>query len=100
MAYVGAGWALARTSLWLAWRLGPLDPLRRWLAVDDYGFHAGYLHHRSAIERQRCPQSLRGHAVGVFDQGLGRSLWFVKGADIAVIASTLGAFPENRRTDL
>src|SRR5260370_26167355 len=40
MAYVGAGWALARTTPRLAWRLGSLDPLLRWLMFDGYGFHA------------------------------------------------------------
>ncbi|HWW19875.1 MAG TPA: DUF1702 family protein, partial [Steroidobacteraceae bacterium] len=42
MAYVGAGWALARTSLRLSWRLGKTDPLLRWLMFDGLGFHHGY----------------------------------------------------------
>jgi hypothetical protein len=100
MAHVGAGWALARTSLGLAWRLGPLDPLVRSLAIDGCGFHAGYFHHRDAIDRQRCPRALRGHARNVFDQGLGRALWFVNGADIAAIAATVAAFPLGRQADL
>jgi hypothetical protein len=41
MAHVGAGWALARTSPYLAWRLGSFDPLLQWLATDGYGFTPG-----------------------------------------------------------
>ena len=100
MAYVGAGWALARTSPLLAWRLGKLDPLLRWLMFDGYGFHAGYFHHRDAIDRQRRPSVLRGYARNVFDQGLGRSIWFAKGADIRAVAATALSFPEPRRADL
>jgi hypothetical protein len=100
MAHVGAGWALARTSRHLAWRLGPLDPLLRWLMLDGHGFHAGYFYHRAAIDRRRRPHGLRGGRENVFDQGLGRALWFVRGADVATVAATVAAFPPERRADL
>jgi hypothetical protein len=100
IAYVGAGWALARTSQHLAWRLGPLDPLLRWLMFDGYGFHEGFFHPHDAIDRQRRPGALRGCACHVFDQGLGRALWFARGADIAAVAATAAGFPEPRRADL
>ena len=100
MAHVGAGWALARTSLRLAPRLGPLDPLLRWLVIDGYGFHAGYFHHHDAIDRQRRPSVVHGYTQNVFDQGLGRALWFVKGADIAGVTAAVRAFPQHRRADL
>ena len=100
MAYVGAGWALARTSLRLVWRLGPLDPLLRWLMIDGFGFHAGYFHHRETVDRHRRPRALQGSQQNVFDQGLGRALWFVKGADIDPIAAAVATFPRERRADL
>jgi hypothetical protein len=100
MAHVGAGWALARTSLRLARRLGALDPLLRWLVLDGYGFHAGYFHHREAIQRQDRPWVLRGYEQNVFDQGLGRALWFVKGANGGAVTQALGAFPLHRQADL
>ena len=100
MAHVGAGWALARTSPTLMWRLGKLDPLLRWLIFDGYGFHAGYFHHRESIGLQRRPSVLRGYARNAFDQGLGRVLWFVKGADAAGAAAAVSDFPDERRADL
>jgi hypothetical protein len=100
IAHVGAGWALARTSPRLAWRLGPLDPLLGWLAFDGYGFHAGYFHPHRAIDRQRRPRGLRGVARHVYDQGLGRSIWFARGADPAAVSATVAAFAPERRADV
>src|SRR6185503_18765465 len=83
MLYVGAGWAIARLP-WL--RSNPdrairhFDPLLGWLAVDGYGFHEGYFHWPESIDRRRLPRGLSGYARCAFDQGLGRSLWFVEGA--------------------
>jgi hypothetical protein len=100
LAYVGAGWALARTSPLLAWRLGPLDPLLRWLIFDGYGFHAGYFHPAAAIAGQRVPRILRGHARAVFDQGLGRAIWFASGARGDAAAAQVNKFPSARQPDL
>jgi hypothetical protein len=100
MAHVGAGWALARTSPRLIWRLGKLDPLLRWLMFDGYGFHEGYFHHDQWFDPRRSPKALRGYARNVFDQGLGRALWFVKGADPPAVAAAVLDFPEQRRADL
>lgn len=103
MVYVGAGWAMARLP-WGSWginrRLEQMDPLLRWLAIDGYGFHEGYFHWPKSIGQQQKPLRMNGYIGRAFDQGLGRSLWFVKGADVKRIAMTLDAFPPERRDDL
>ena len=103
MVHVGAGWAVARLP-WLRRHaeqyLTRLDPLLCWLAVDGYGFHEGYFNWRRAIERQAVPDQLKGYARRVFDQGLGRSLWFVEGADVLRISSTVASFKRERHADL
>jgi hypothetical protein len=99
LAYVGAGWALARTSWRLAARLGRLDPLLHWLMMDGYGFHAGYFQPRRAIDRQWRPR-LPGYRANAFDQGLGRALWFVTGASGEAVRETVGKFAPERRPDL
>ncbi len=100
MVHVGAGWALARLSPRPLRALARLDPLLGWLAIDGYGFHAGYFAWRRFVRAQALPRRLDGYALRVFDQGLGRSLWFVEGADVERIASTMMAFPPARRSDL
>lgn len=103
MVHVGIGWAIARLP-WLRTRLDrPLmrfDPLLRWLVADGYGFHEGYFHWRRSLKSQARPRRLTGYAARAFDQGLGRSLWFVEGGDVARIPSVIATFPAARRPDL
>jgi hypothetical protein len=100
MVHVGVGWALARLRRRVQRPLQQLDPLMRWLAVDGYGFHEGYFHWPRYVQARARPERLGGYALRVFDQGLGRSLWFVRGANVARIARTIAAFPAQRHADL
>jgi hypothetical protein len=100
MIHVGAGWALAQLRLRVDRSPARLDPLLGWLAVDGYGFHHGYFGWPEAVDRHRVPRRIEGYARRAFDQGLGRSLWFVEGADAARIAATLAGFPASRHADL
>ncbi len=100
MVHVGAGWALARLHRRVERSLARLDPLLGWLAVDGYGFHEGYFHWTRYVREQAHPRKLAGYALRVFDQGLGRSLWFVEGADVARIPATIAAFSLDRQSDL
>ncbi|HEX9941410.1 MAG TPA: DUF1702 family protein [Thermoanaerobaculia bacterium] len=99
--HIGAGWILARLPLSPERLLARLaDPVLRWLALDGYGFHEGFFRWPRAVVRQEVPRKLRGYARQGFDQGLGRSLWFVDGADVRLIPRTIGAFPAARRAGL
>jgi hypothetical protein len=100
MMHVGLGWALARLRRSVTSYLVQLDPLLGWLVVDGYGFHEGYFSWPRYIERRELPARLNGYERRVFDQGLGRSMWFVKGADVAAVANAINAFPAARRADL
>ncbi len=72
--------------------IAKLDPLLGWLVVDGFGFHEGYFHWRRQLDPAavRPPLSLYGKKA--FDQGLGRSLWFVEGTDIHRISSRIARF--------
>jgi len=100
MMHVGLGWALARLRRCVTSHLARLDTLLGWLVVDGYGFHEGYFNWRRYAEGRAMPAGLDGYAQRVFDQGLGRSIWFVKCADVAAVASAIDAFPLTRRDDL
>ena len=100
MMHVGLGWALARLQRSVTPHLVQLDSLLGWLVVDGYGFHEGYFNWPRYIEQRATPTHLDNYAQRVFDQGLGRSMWFVKGADVAAVASAINAFPPARRDDL
>jgi hypothetical protein len=100
MAYVGAGWSLARIPMRRKSPLVKPHPLLRWLEFDGFGFHEGFFHWPKYIRDLCPPRKLKGYAARVFDQGLGRSLWFVEGADVEHIAATIERFPTPRRADL
>jgi len=100
MMHVGLGWALARLRRSVTSHLAQLDPLLRWLVVDGYGFHEGYFSWPRYVEGRELPARLENYERRVFDQGLGRSIWFVKGADVASVATAINAFPSARRDDL
>jgi hypothetical protein len=105
-AHVGAGWAMARLPRVLQLRIRPRDPLLRWLMLDGYGFHQAYFRTPLVVGRQRPPEILPGwrdraaSAAHVIDQGIGRALWFVCGADASRLAGTIAGFAPGRRQDL
>jgi enediyne biosynthesis protein E3 len=99
--YLGAGMCLARIRRnpeSFRARLG--DPVLGWIVVDGYGFHESFFRQRRHVIQQRVPAHLRGYARRVFDQGMGRGIWFWSGADIDRVAATIGTFPAQRRPDL
>lgn len=100
LVHVGAGWILARVPLSPERLLARLDPLLGWLALDGYGFHEGFFHPARTVSRHEVPAKVRGYARRAFDQGIGRSLWFVEGAGPQRLASTIGSFPPDRQGDL
>jgi enediyne biosynthesis protein E3 len=100
MMHVGRGWALARLRWPVGRHLKRLDPLLGWLAVDGYGFHEGYFKWRRYVDGHALPPRLKNYERRVFDQGLGRSIWFVRGADAAAVVETLRGFEPARRPDL
>lgn len=105
MLHVGAGWAYARLP-WLCRRMEAaikqFHPVLRWLVIDGYGFHEGYFRWKSRPGLvARTPvffatgffaPKLSEDARHVFFQGLGRSLWFIKGADVNEISGAIASF--------
>lgn len=100
ICHVGAGWVMARLPVRAERFLARLDPAMRWLALDGYGFHEGFFHWPRTVAGQEIPARLRGYARKAFDQGVGRSLWFVDGADVRLLPKTVGAFPAGRQGNL
>jgi hypothetical protein len=100
MLYVGAGWTFGRVPRRYGRFLARYDALLSWLMFDGYGFHEGFFAWQRSLNQQVQPYHLKGYALRAFDQGLGRSLWFSKGADIRPICATLKTFPRQRQADL
>jgi hypothetical protein len=75
-------------------------PALRWLAWDGYGFHRGFFAADVTIGAQRIPRRLTSEQQSLFDQGLGRSLWFHECADPDAVALRIAEFRPARRRSL
>lgn len=98
--YVGVGLVLARLKRQPERFLSRLDPVLGWVVVDGYGFHEGFFAWRRTVKGQVVPGGLSRYARRLFDQGLGRSIWFSSGALTDRIIATIGAFPPERQVEL
>jgi enediyne biosynthesis protein E3 len=100
MVHVGAGWVWARFPFGFRRQYKKLDPLLGWLAFDGWGFHEGFFYWPKYMAGRPAPKKLIGYERRVFDQGLGRSFWFVNGGNIELIAQMIANFSSARRSDL
>lgn len=106
MVIVGNGWALARLPRVLWRRALPTDWLLRWLALDGFGFHEAFFSTERYVHRRRewrPPSQWPGpasSAARVFDEGVGRAMWFVHGANVPRLVEAVRAFVPDRWPDL
>lgn len=107
MAYVGVGWAMARLPRMRWSTLHAPDRLLRWLALDGYGFHQAYFKTKQYVHEQyredRFPwpsDGYRWYSPRAIDQGIGRAMWFVGGADAMKVTEMIRAFDPRRQPDL
>lgn len=91
LAHVGAGWGLSVARVGGPRALRRLDPLLRWLTLDGRGFHHEYF----APERTLANLRARGDddAAQLHSSGVGRALWFTRGADLPRIAVDIAVSP-------
>lgn len=98
LLHVGIGWALARVP----WRGRAvrrlLDPVHHWLVYDGLGFHDAYFHSRRLDRGWRRVK--KGYAARVYDQGIGRGLWFTTGGDVQRAALAISRRRKAEHADL
>lgn len=103
MVHVGVGWAIARVP-WLRRNfyraMDQLDPLLRWLAADGTGFSDFYFKSQSFLRSPKRLNRFQGYVRHAYAQGVGRSLWFVAGANTDRVASTISLLPRPLHADL
>lgn len=101
MVHIGAGEALARLRRKPEPFIARLeDRVLCWLVMDGYGFHEGFFARQRYVDEQVIPAHLSRYARRIFDQGLGRSIWFTGGANVERIVTIIAAFPSARQADL
>ncbi len=106
MAYIGVGWGMARIPK-MRWRaVVPKDTVLRWLVLDGLGFHEAFFKTEKWVTERWRPERYRAwpddqeYAHRAIDQGVGRALWFVNGADPHAVAACIRRYPDSRHSDL
>jgi enediyne biosynthesis protein E2 len=110
LAYIGIGFAMARLPRLLWKKVLPelpsrYSPTMSWLAVDGYGFDRAYFDTERWVDRQEIPapypwQGSPEYFLRAVDQGIGRALWFISGADGAKVVTAVRRFAAGRQADL
>ena len=77
-----------------------IHPALRWLAWDGYGFQRAFFAADQTIGAQRTPRRLTGEQSLLFDQGVGRALWYHECADPDGTALRIAEFDPSRRPAL
>lgn len=98
LVHAGTGLAMSK----LPWRekaiVGALDPFYRWLAYDGMGYHNVYFQQEKTLDSPK--RALEGYASRAYDQGVGRGIWFVSGADIDKAAALVDSMTADRQADI
>lgn len=110
LAYIGIGFAMARLPRPLWKKVLPdlrsrYHPTMSWLAVDGYGFDRAYFETDRWVDRQEIPdpypwQGCPEYFPRAVDQGIGRALWFISGADPRKVGAAVRRFAVGRQADL
>ncbi|WP_223167057.1 DUF1702 family protein [Nonomuraea sp. SYSU D8015] len=99
-AYLGAGRGYALLRLRPVRGARRAHPLLRWLAVDGFGFQWSLARADRMVGERTMPDLLTRAHCAVFDQGLGRLLWYHDCACPDDVAARIAGFPAGRRADL
>lgn len=99
-AYLGAGRGYALLRLRPVWGARRAHPLLRWLALDGFGFEWSLRRADRMLGERATPDLLTRAHGALFDQGLGRLVWYHECASPDDVALRVGTYPAGRRADL
>jgi hypothetical protein len=111
LAYIGMGFAMARLPRPVWKKVLPdltgceFHPIMSWLVVDGYGFDRAYFDTKRWVDAQHRPapypwEGSPDYFLRAVDQGIGRALWFICGANVPGVIAAVGRFASHRHADL
>ena len=98
--YAGLGWAIAKFNLHFLETVKELDTQMHFRIADGCGYYDGSFRRRPTVLSQQLPVYLPAAAMPMYDQGVGRSIWYTAKTDIKKIHSLIETFPANRQADM
>lgn len=98
--YVGLGWAISKLNLPFLETVKGLHTNLYFRIADGCGYYDGSFRRRPTVLSQQLPAYLPDAAMPIYDQGVGRSIWYTAKTDINKIHSVIETFAANRQADL
>jgi hypothetical protein len=98
--HVGLGWAFAQQLIIPMPYLAELNPILRYRVLDGYGYYEGVFRRRRSIINQLKLEVEDVVASSAFDQGLGRSIWYLNKGIFDDAKSMIEGFAVERQKDL
>lgn len=98
--HVGLGWALASQNSNIEEHILNIDPYMVSRVIDGYGYYFAIFKRRIAIRTAQIPESISDVNKMAFDQGVGRSLWYLSEGNLEKLKRFLLLIPANRHADL
>lgn len=98
--YIGMGWAIAkeqRKSLPFIESLNSNMLYRIW---DGCGYYDGIFRQRQVIKGQIRLEYIEEKNYSAYDEGLGRSIWYLNKGDVAKVSEMIQNFSSARHSDL
>jgi len=97
--HVGLGWALGETGCHPYDYIVDLSPLWRWRVLDGVGYYHGLFKRRETVRKRLVPEFIQTEEdLAAFDQGVGRSFWYISQGNNERLERLLTLFDENRQT--
>jgi enediyne biosynthesis protein E3 len=98
--HVGLGWAIAKLNLPFLAVVNKIDTSLYYRVADGCGYYDGSFRHKQTIMNRQLPGYIPNATMSMYDQGVGRSLWYTCSADINKICSMINSFPAVRQASL
>ena len=98
--HAGLGWAMAQQRISVSPIIETLDPLMRFRMLDGWGYYDGIFRRRQIIGSQTFADDEENKFIRGYDQGVGRSLWYMSKGDYSIISEMIAKFSVPRHADL
>lgn len=97
--HIGLGWALAHEQADISDAFAQVDRSLQFRVIDGYGYYEGIFRQRQSVRNREIPVAFQLQHEA-YDQGLGRSIWFLTQGDPERIGMVVASFDTTRQSGL
>ena len=98
--HIGLGWAINELNLDLNYYMNNLEPMFKFRVIDGYAYYDGIFRRRRSVRMKQIPENLESLSLRAYDQGLGRSFWYIAQGEVDKLIRIISNFPKERQFDM